>query len=126
MYILANSLKRLANILKTRAEERGFKTKLRESAGISASQLDGYISQAVCPSLDVFDRLAEALDREPWQLISPPDMPGRLIPIDILNALDRCTPQDFDALRLYLFATGKLNLAPEILESLQSRKAKKP
>lgn len=63
--------KALAKALSEAVEERGRKEWLRKRAGVSASQIDGYIRAESSPSLDVICRLAAALDQEPWQLIMP-------------------------------------------------------
>lgn len=65
------SRKSLSNFLNDRCKERGEKARIREKTGFSGSQIDGYFTGDTGASIDQLDRLAEALEIEPWELIKP-------------------------------------------------------
>lgn len=48
------------------------KSKLSDDTGIGRSVIAGYLNKANAASIDQLDRLAENLDKEPWELIKPP------------------------------------------------------
>lgn len=61
----------MSNFLNDRCKERGEKARIREKTGFSGSQIDGYFTGDTGASIDQLDRLAEALEIEPWELIKP-------------------------------------------------------
>lgn len=61
----------MSNFLNDRCKERGEKARIREKTGFSGSQIEGYFTGDTGASIDQLDRLAEALEIEPWDLIKP-------------------------------------------------------
>lgn len=106
---MTKSLETLSKRLARAAEVWGAKSRLREKAGLSGSQLDGYIAQTNSPTLDVLDRIASALEVVAWQLIAPEDMPAAKVAPDLLEMLANASPEALQLVRLTLerFALGR-------------------
>ena len=52
------------------------KTELCRKTGFSRSLLDAYLKGTTTPGLDAIQRAAEAIGKEPWQLLGPDEPPA--------------------------------------------------
>lgn len=92
---MSNSAKTLLDFLGRKKEERGFIATLARDSEITAPQLQKYFTGKNVPSLEVLDRIAEAMNKEAWELIRPPSK----IPTDLLASIERLDDSKYDLLR---------------------------
>lgn len=74
-------IKRLETSIKT---NRISKIELNRKTGISRNMIDRYLKGAI-PGLDIIEKIAEALNIKPWELIQPLN-----IPVVRTHTLDDC------------------------------------
>lgn len=66
----------LARNIRSLAKEKGKALNTwAELAGVSRAQLYAVLGQRTAPSIDWLQRLAEAIDVEPWRLLAPTETP---------------------------------------------------
>jgi lambda repressor-like predicted transcriptional regulator len=69
----------LASNIRNHAKERGKALNTwAELAGVSRAQLYAVLGRRTAPSIDWLEKLAEAIDVEPWKLLVPPESPQRV------------------------------------------------
>lgn len=68
----------LARNIRALAKEKGKALNTwAELGGVSRAQLYAVLGRKTAPSIDWLEKLAEAMDVEPWTLLVPPDSPPR-------------------------------------------------